>query len=218
MIENIAQPLLVLESIVFLSVVALHFIKKNIALVFVYCVQSFCIVLLIAIAGFAKGAQGLLLAAFLTFIIKIILAPILFTRAIKDYDERIAKESYLNTPLALLVLTALFLLAQSNIGTTLTSLSPIFESLIRLAIAGIFISLFLIINHKGILHQIVGVLGIENNIVALGLFLGIEHTLALELGITFDILLWIVGASLCISLIRQHFTSLDTSALQDLRE
>ncbi|MDP2630918.1 MAG: hypothetical protein Q8P56_05945 [Candidatus Uhrbacteria bacterium] len=215
---DITQILFALESLLFLACVFMHIVKKNTTLVTVYALQSLAVIAILATIGISEHEMGLVLAAALTFVVKVILAPIIFMRSIKNNDEKVVAGTYLNTPLALIVMLTLFLLAQSEVFTVLAHRVEGAENFVHLALASMFISMFLAINHKGIVYQIIGVLSMENAIVALGSFFGIEHTFALELGILFDICMWMVGASVFIALIRRHFGTLDTSVIKDLRD
>lgn len=212
------QLFLIFESLIFLSAVFLHLIKRNKTLVVVYCVQSFALILLLASIGVTERAEGLLLAAGLTFVAKVIIAPIVFMRAVKQFDERVLTGAYLSTPLTLVVMLTLVLLAYADVFEPLVGLSANGGPVMHLALAGIFVSLLLTINRKGLIHQIIGVLSMENGIVALGAIAGLEHTFALELGMIFDVVMWMVGASVFIALVHQHFGTLDTSVIKDLRD
>ncbi len=215
---DFAQLLLVLESLIFLLAVFLHLSKKNKTLIVIYSLQSLALIALLVGIGIVEDAQGLLLAAGLTFVTKVVLAPIIFTRAIKHLDDRILTGSYLSTPLTLIVVLILLLLAYSDAFAPLAALSAHGSDIVHLAFAGIIVSLFLTINRKGIVHQIIGVLSMENGIVALASIIGLEHTFAIELGIIFDVLMWTVGAAVFIALIHRHFGTLDTSVIKDLRD
>lgn len=207
-----------LESLLFLACVFMHIAKKNSTLVTIYALQSLSVIALLAAIGISEHETGLVLAAVLTFVVKIILAPIIFMRAIKNHDEKSVADTYLSMPLTLIVILVLFLLAQADVFAVLAHAREGAENFVHLSLASIFISMFLAINEKGIVDQIIGVLSMENAIVALGAFLGLEHTFALELGILFDICMWMVGASVFISLIHRHFGTLDTSVIKDLHD
>lgn len=215
---DITQLLFALESLLFLACVFMHIVKKNSTLVTVYALQSLSVIALLATLGISEHETGLVLAAALTFVVKIVLAPIIFMRAIRNHDENSVAETYLSMPLTLIVILILFLLAQADVFSVLAHAREGAENFVHLALAGMFISMFLVINEKGIVDQIVGVLSMENAIVTLGAFLGLEHTFALELGILFDICMWMVGTSVFISLIHRHFGTLDTSVIKDLHE
>lgn len=216
--QTIMPLLFSLESLLFLAGVFMHLSKKNTTLVLVYVLQSFAVIGILASIGMTHHEQGLVLAAALTFVVKVVLAPLIFMRSIKTNNEKIAAGSYLNTPLTLIVILTLLLLAQSNVFVAVANLAPGFERFVHFTLAGLFISMFLTMNQRGIIHQIVGVLSMENSIVALGSLFGLEHTFALELGILFDICMWMVGASVFIALIHHHFGTLDTAVIKNLHD
>jgi hydrogenase-4 component E len=89
---------------------------------------------------------------------------------------------------------------------------------IPLALAAIFISIFLSINRRGALSQIIGVLSLENGIIALTAFLGITESSGLDIGVSFDIAVWVVIAALFLSMMYKQFGSLDVSKLKELKE
>ncbi len=217
-LQDTAQLLFTLESLIFFATILFHFIKKYKTLIGAYVCQSFGVIVLLGVLGIVHDLRGLLLSSALMAVVKILLAPLIFFRAMRGSDERVTSESYVTIPWALLVMVALFLFSISNTFSFFGDSAPYARELFGLALAGIFISLFLTINSRSIPHQIIGVLGMENNIVVLGSVLGIEHTSALELGIVFDVCVWMVGASLFITLIRQHFGALDASRIQDLKD
>lgn len=215
---DILNIVFTLESLVFLSTIFFHFIKKDTTLILMYALQSLCVIAILAVRGISENAHGLLLAAALTFTVKIILAPLIFARGLKGADERMPPGTYLNIPLALVAMLMLFLFSGSHLFDVFDVFAPHAQQLVHLALAGIFMSVFLTMNNREVFHQIMGVLGMENNIVVLGSLLGLEHTFALELGITFDVFVWMVGASTFLLLIRRHFGTLDSSVIKDLRE
>lgn len=212
-------PLLfVVEAVIYLAVVFMHLAKKNNTLVYLYVAQSLAVASLLLVFGLRNHVTSLLVAAGITFIVKAVVAPVIFLRAIRRQDLSVTASTYLSAPLTLGAVLLITLAAQSEMFAPVVRLMPEAGRFIGLALAGIFIAMFLTVNRKGILSQIAGVLGMENSIVALGSFLGLEQTLALELGIMFDMLLWMVIASVFISLIHRHFGTLNTEAMKHLTE
>jgi len=85
-------------------------------------------------------------------------------------------------------------------------------------IAGMLISLLLMVNRKGVLSQIIGVLSLENAIVEFGLFAGLEQSAILQIGITFNILVWLIITAVFSSMIYRHFGTLETAEMKSLKE
>jgi hydrogenase-4 component E len=204
--------------VVFLSVVGFHLSRKNINLVFLYIVQSLAVASLLFIPAIHEMNFLLLLAAVLTLAIKAIFAPYFFLRLIKRHEMTFTSNTYLSLPLTLIVLSLLAGLAYSHVFKSFADLAGDNMHAVSLAIAAIFASIFLSINRRGALSQIIGVLSLENGIVALTSFLGAEQSSGLDIGVSFDIGVWVLIAVLFLSMIYKQFGSLDVSTMKKLKE
>lgn len=202
----------------FLSIVFLHLVKKNPQAVIAYGVQSFAISLILFISFLETRNMVLLFVVLVTFVVKVILAPIFFTRLIERHKLIFSVSTYLNMPLTLIVFASFTAVAHSQKFYSLTNTIPAHHALLALALSAIFISLFLVVNRKGAFSQVIGILSLENSIVAFAIFAGLEQSPALQLGIIFDIFIWLVIATVFISMIYQHFGSLDTSMMKHLKD
>lgn len=205
-------------SIITLAIIWMQIVKKNTTLVNAYIFQSAGLIILLGMEVFRQFALGLFIVTLFMFFIKIIIAPTLFYRIIKKNHENLSATTYLNVPMTLIVLLAILSFAQSNI------LSPIFPLLsmyspLRITLMGsVLMSMFLIINRKGALSQIIGVLSLENAVFTFGIFLGVKQLAALEIGILFDVFFWIVISSIFANMIYQNFGSFDISKLNQLKK
>lgn len=199
--------------------IMMHAVKQNSTIVGLYAIQSLAVTGLLALFAFREaGSVGLLLSAALTLVVKVIVAPRLFLRLIARHQLKRSGSAYLNLPLTLLVLLVLMATIQSDRFVPLMALSPLLPQATLISISSLLASFFLLVNRKGVLSQMIGVLALENSIVALATQMGIEQTISLELGIAFDILVWIIVASTFITLIYRHFGSLDSTAMKHLTE
>lgn len=217
MIMN-AAPQQLLLAIFFLSVVFLHIAKKNSGAAALYGIQSAAIVLLLLLSFFETGDPGALLIAFLALLVKVILAPTFIFRLTKMHRLKFVVSAYLNTPLTLIIVAGLTAAAHSQVFGPLANIVPANRPLLALSLAALFISLFLIVNRKGALSQIIGVLSLENSIVAFAIFAGLEQSPGLQFGIMFDIFAWLVIATVFISMMYRHFGSLDVTELKHLKD
>jgi len=137
---------------------------------------------------------------------------------IKKHQLKFLVSTCTSMPVTLVVVTILAIIANSSFLVPLTSIIPSNQQSLSLALSSLFISLFLIINRKGALSQIIGVLSLENSIVAFAFFAGLEQTLALQIGIIFDIFVWMIIATFFISMIYKHFGTLNVSEMQHLKD
>jgi hydrogenase-4 component E len=214
---NIVFPHVFLTT-VFITIVYLHIAKKNFPVAIAYGIQSFAIVMLLTYSYFKTGSPTFLLIAALGLIVKVILAPIFIIHQINKHDLKFLVTTYTNLPVTLIIVAALTAIANSGLFTALVTIIPANRELLSLSLSAVLCSVFLIINRKGAISQIVGVLSLENSIVAFGLFSVIDQSLILEIGIVFSISVWIIIATFFISMIYTHFGSLDVTQMKHLKE
>jgi hydrogenase-4 component E len=156
--------------------------------------------------------------AFCTLVIKAIAAPIFFSKLINKHEAIYSVSTYLNAPLSLIVIAALAAVAFSDKFAPLTTIVPANQMLLQLALSSIFMSLFLVVNRRGAISQIIGVLSLENSIVCFAVLASLEQSAMLQIGILFDIAIWIVIAIVFISMIYAHFGSLDITNIKHLKD
>lgn len=207
-----------LLTLFFITVIYFHIAKKNFGVAVMYGVQSFLIVVLLINSFLETKSIFFFFIIFLVLIVKIIMAPVFIIRMINRHNLKFLVSNYANLPLTLIIVAALTAIAHSSVFAPLVAIVPANQELLSLALSSFFISLFLIVNRKGALSQIVGVLSLENSIVAFAFFAGLEQAPALQIGIMFDIAVWVVIATVFISMIYKHFGSLDVTEMKKLKD
>lgn len=218
MSDIFVQLLSLLGIIVFLTSVIMHTVRRNSSLLLLYLVQSVAVVIMLLIVGLEHMSMSLFFIALVTFLVKVAAAGTFFSKLIDRKHVQASAVTYLNLPLTLVVILSLTMLIKSSIFAPIISLFPNDTQIITLALSGIFISLFLVINRRGIFSQLIGILSFENGLVVFGIIAGVEQTFAIELGILFDILLWMFISSVLVSLVYSHFGSLDTEKMRKLKD
>lgn len=207
-----------LLGVIFLTVVFLHISKKDFGAVIAYGLQSLAMVAILFSYFLQTHDISLLYMAAMILLVKVILAPIFFVRLIKKHALIFSVSTYLNTPLTLIVIAALTAMAHSHKFIPLTSIVPANHDILALALSTIFLALFLVINRKGALSQIIGILSFENAILAFGIFAGLEQSFGLQMGIIFDIFLWLIIATVFVSMLYKHFGSLNVTSMKHLTD
>jgi len=207
-----------LLDIVFLTIIFLNFSRKNVQVAYAYGLQSLAIAAIMFKAYLETGSQPLLMLVVIIVAIKVIAAPIFFVRLVRKHNLAFSVSTYMNIPLSLIVLAALTSLSSSRQLAPLVNLVPANSALLSIAFSGLLLSLFSIVNGKGALSHIIGVLSLENSIVVFALLAGLEQSVGLQLGIIFDIFTWIVVATMLASMIYEHFGSTDVSDMQHLKD
>lgn len=212
------QTIFVFEVILFVATILMHVVKRNSTIIAIYLFQSLALVGLLGIHAYQEQSIGSFLIALLVFVIKVLIAPRFFFRLINRSHQNLSASTYINVPMTLGVIVGLIFLSQSDIFSPLGKLLGETQTLRMMLISSVFISLFLTINRKGVLSQIIGVLSLENSIVAFGFFIGLRQPLNLELGILFDILIWVIISTVFVSMIYKQFDSYDVTRMKHLKE
>lgn len=201
-----------------LTTFGMHVVKKNYSVVAMYGLQSSAIVGLLLISFHEQRSLSLLLVALVTLVVKVIMAPTFFSRLLKRHKLKFAVSTYASTPLTLIIITGIIMLANSAIFAPLITVAPAAHSHIILSISMMLISIFLMVNRKGALSQVIGVLSLENSIVAFAIFAGLEQSAVLQVGILFDIFVWSNIAIVLVSMVYRHVGSLDTTSMRELQD
>lgn len=214
---NISTLQFLLE-IIFGTIIFLHIAKKNFGAVLAYSLQSLAIVIILFDSFFETRSIFLLFVVLIILFVKVILAPEFFIKLIQKHQLMYTVSTYLGMPLSLICIAILTFVAYSHKFIPLTGIIPSHQVLLSLALSSIFLSIFLIINRKGSLSQILGILSLENSIIAFAVFAGLEQSPGFQLGIIFDIFIWLIIATVFISMMYKHFKTLNVTAMKNLKE
>lgn len=212
------QMVFPLEVILFASVIFMHLSKKSSSVIALYVLQSLIIAAMLFGSAFEEASWSLLLASLVVFVVKVIVSPYFFHKLVSEHQLKFTASTYLNGPMTLVALAILTGVTYSRFFTHLTILAVQHENTLLLAVATMLISILLIINRKGALSQMIGVLSLENGIVSFACLAGLEQTPGLQLGIVFDILVWVIIATVFASMVYKQYGSLDVTAMTHLKE
>ncbi len=201
----------VLASLVFLLALLMNLVRKNTTLVILYLLQSAAVGMALIMLAYSEGAVGLLSAGILTLAVKAVMAPVFLLRLIKRYSAHFSAASYLAAPRSLAVLAVITAVSYLFIAPALSAYSD--APSIPILFSSIFSVLFLMINRRGALAAIVGILSLENGVVLLTAFLGLAHSSALEFAIAFDIAAWIAIAAAFLTMMYRQFGIVDAATL-----
>lgn len=217
--ENIPiQILFFLEVTILVSAVLMNFAKKNLFSLFLYFIQSITLVVLLLLSATENYSNLLMVAIFSTIIVKIFIAPYLFLNLINRHNFKISAGDNLSDSISLLFVFLLGLVTYGIFSGNIHSLATLRPEYLMISFWSILVSIFIVISKRGIVSQILGILSLENSIVSFALFSGLEQSATLQIGITFNILVWVVVSSLFISMIYSHFGALDTNKMKGLTE
>src|SRR3989304_8010878 len=94
--EHIFLQFLVI--IIFLTVVFLHVSKKNSTAITLYLIQSLAITAVLLVSFFDTYSVLLLAVALLTFTVKAIIAPAVFSRLVEKHQLKFSASTCMNAP------------------------------------------------------------------------------------------------------------------------
>lgn len=194
-------------AFVFLLALCMNLVRKNTTLISLYLMQAVTTAVALLALGASEHATGLFYAAFLTLAVKAVMAPIFLFRLIRKYSSHFSAASYLSGPLTLVLLAIMTGFAYSVSARFAGAGSA---SQIPLLFAAIFSAFVLMVNRRGALSAVIGVLALESGVVLLSATLGTAHTFALEFTIAFDIAVWIAIASAFLGMLYREFGMADT--------
>ncbi len=179
--------------------------------------QSLFFVLgIITVAIFTQETE-LYLVAFMVFILKVIFIPRVLHRARVYVGADLEIRPFINTPVSVMIAGLLTLLAY-GISEPIVGLTDVpTRSSIPLALAVVFVGLFIVVSRKSALTQIVGFLILENGIALLAVLATNGVPLIVELGVALDVLLGFLVMQVFVYRIRETFETIDVDQLQKLR-
>lgn len=218
MSENFPNIFFLLGIIAFLAAVFMNLAKHARSLVRLYAFQSFSVAATLFLIGFFSEDRSLMFVAAGVFLVKVVLTPVFFNRILRKVAGSASSTHYLNTPLTLFMLTGLVLFAFSKVFLPIADLYPEIFISVALSIALVFISMFLLINRRGVFAQMIGMLSLENSVVLLAASFGLRYPLSLEIGIIFNIVLWMIISSFFVGMIYRQFGTLSTAEMKRLTE
>jgi len=212
------QILFFSEALIFGSVIFLHLSKKSSMAIALYRLQSLVVSGLL-FSSYVKNPSWVLLCLCVAVVtVKVVITPYFFNKLVKNNRIKFSASTYLNGPMTLVCLAVLTAFTYSHLFRPLAALSVENSNTLLLAVAAMLVSLFLIINRKGVLSQMIGVLSLENAIVSFAFLSGLEQSPGPQLGIIFDILVWVIIATVFASMVYKQFGSLDVTVMKHLKE
>lgn len=214
-----SNVLLIMTVVVYATIVWMHLAKKNSAVVSLYAVQSAAISCALITLAVVEQSFILFVIALIVAGLKVFAVPRILAQIIHRHKLIFLVSNYLNLPLTLATIALLTFGVIDSLAQPLHILGKTEDlRVIPLLLAAMAISVFLIINRKGAISQVIGILSLENSITAIAIVAGLEQSPVFQVGILGEIFIWVIIANTFLSMMYQKFRALDTSALQELRE
>ncbi|MFZ1077974.1 MAG: hypothetical protein WAN47_11165 [Nitrosotalea sp.] len=185
-----------------------------------YRYQSIVLSGVTAIIGYVTGIWEIYIAAGMTLVIKSIIIPkvlIYVTRKL-EIEFKLETNPYVSIRASVIISALLVTLSYFLTQQIPFKSDQIVNVYLPVSMAQFFIGLFVLVNRRTALNQIVGLLIIENGLFLFTMALTHGVSLLIEVGIFVDILVGIVISSILLFRISLTFDSLDVGKLENLRD
>lgn len=182
-----------------------------------YAIQSFFVALFAATAGWFTGAVDLYVLAGITFALKVIVIPSVFTRLLRRLEVKMEIPMTVNVALSVLIgiaLTAFCFLSISRLR-----LQGIFlpRTALSIAVAIIMIGFLVMITRLNVISQVIGFLTLENGAFVASIAVAPGLPVILEVLVIFDVLAAVLVFRLLTRLLGAHLGTATTASLDQLR-
>jgi len=187
-----------------------------------YRYQSIVLAAAAASIAYFTGIWAIYIAAALTLLIKAIIIPKVLVRVTKKIRDELKTEAnpYLSLRLSVLISALLVGLSYALTQQILpeSTLDKVASSYLPVSMSLFLIGLFVMVNRRLALNQVVGLLIMENGLFLFTTALTHGVSILIEIGIFADILVGVVISSILLHRISQTFDSLDVGELEKLRD
>ncbi|MEO9277419.1 MAG: NADH-quinone oxidoreductase subunit K [Nitrososphaera sp.] len=185
-----------------------------------YRYQSIVLSGVTAIIGYVTGIWEIYIAAGLTLVIKSIVIPKVLTYVTRklEIEFKLETNPYVSIRTSVIISALLVAMSYFLIQQIPFKSDQIVNVYLPVSMAQFFIGLFVLVNRRTVLSQVVGLLIIENGLFLFAMALTHGVSLLIEVGIFVDILVGILISSILLFRISRTFDSLDVGKLENLRD
>lgn len=203
-----------LMLVVQLLMIAQRMLLTNIRL---FAGQSLLLAAIAAVVAYYHNASHVYIVALLTLVGKVLFLPWLLNRLVHRIEIHQEIEPLFNPPTSMLICGGLTLLG-CVVGRPFMSLERLGNNTLPVALTLVLTGIFLMINRRKALTQVLALLTVENGVMLAAVALTTYGMpLVVELGIFFDVLVAVMVLGILVYRIRENFASMDTSKLNQLK-
>ncbi len=212
--SNIITLLASLMLVLQLLLAVQSMIATNIRL---FALQSLLLAAIAAVVGYAYGAWHVYVVALLTVLFKVFFLPWRLDRLVRQIEIEQEIRPFVNMPGSMLICGALTVLAYV-VARPITSLERLGSNTLAVAIALVLTGFFLMINRRKAITQVLAILTMENGVMLAAIALTTYGMpLIVEIGVFFDVVIAVMVLAILVFRIRESFSSMDVSKLNQLK-
>jgi len=204
-------------SLVLLAGIALLWRRSLDAYIKAFKWQSIVLSVMFVLVGYGGSDRQLYAMAIFFFLLKVIVIPRYLRRLERRVGAERESQPYVNIATSLIISGLLVLLAYA-VTRPLVAVSQLpTRGALPLAMALIFVGLFVVVTRRKALTQVVGFLVLENGIALLAMLGTYGIPLIIELGVFLDVLLGFLVMQVFVYHIHGTFESMDVEQLNQLK-
>jgi hydrogenase-4 component E len=192
--------------------------RRIVTLINLFALQGLALVGSTVTVALATGQKHLYWSAAITFVLKVVVLPVILHRLIRRLNVKWDIETLINIPTMMLVGIALVVFA-FNLALPISEFSrSIARGTLGIALACVLMSFLMMITRSKAVPQVIGFLSMENGLffAATGAVYGMP--MVIEFGVALDVLVGALILGIFIFEIRERFDSVDTRHLERLKE
>jgi hydrogenase-4 component E len=183
----------------------------------VIIVQGFLLMVLCLVLGWITGIYEMYFAALLTLVVKVGMIPYVLSKVAGKVKICREVKSFINMKMSFLICACLVSVSFFSTSRVIGEGSGLIHEALPTAISLMLIGLFIMMNQKLAIMQIVGFVLMENGLFLAGIGTTNGMPLAIELGIFLDILVGVLIMGVLVFRINRSFDNIDTQNLRSLR-
>ena len=214
----LAQVINLLGALLLMLAFAMIAQRRILSLINLFTLQGLALVVSTAVVGYATGQHHLYLSAGLTFVLKVVLIPILLHRLVDRLKIRWDVETLINIPTTMLI-GILVVIFAFNLATPIAKVSTsLARGTLGIALACVLLSFLMMITRAKAVPQVIGFLAMENGLFFAATSATHGMPMVVELGIALDVLVGMLILGVFFFQIREQFDSLDLQHFEKLKE
>lgn len=192
--------------------------RRIISLINLFMVQGAVLSLSTLVVALTTHQSHLLWSAALTFILKVLVLPLILHRLIRKLSVKWDVETLINIPTTMLVGIGLVIIS-FNVAQPISQLSgTITRATIGIALACVLLAFLMMITRSKAVPQVIAFLAMENGLFFAATSATYGMPMVVELGIALDVLVGMVILGVFFFQIREQFDSLDIRHMERVKD
>jgi len=214
----VGQVINLFAAVLLLIAFAMLAQRRIVTLIDLFALQGLALVGSTTTVAWATGQHHLYWSAGITFVLKVVVLPLILHRLIRRLNVKWDIETLINIPTMMLVGILLVVFA-FNLALPISEFSQsIARGTLGIAMACVLMSFLMMITRSKAVPQVIGFLAMENGLFFAATSATYGMPMVVELGIALDVLVGMVILGVFMFQIREQFDSLDIHHLEKLKE